>query len=102
MQVAKTGKNQDAWTVKVDRQKAIRVRLTESGFAAVLRVKDDGGKWRDRYLCYLSKGEWNAARRKSLGMFAELLAGKVEGRIATGEGDADKLGALVGMLRTIS
>lgn len=93
--VAKTRGNQESWTVAADAQTSFRIRLTESGFGVVLRWREPDGKRPERYCCYLSKSEWAKAKKGSLADFAQLVAGKIEQRKASGEADNSKLDGLL-------
>lgn len=93
--VVKTRGNRESWTVAADAQTSFRIRLTESGFAVVLRWREPDGKRPERYCCYLSKGEWAKAKKGSLSDFARLVAGKIEQRKASGEADNNKLDGLL-------
>lgn len=76
--VAKSRGRAESWTVAIDRQTAFRIRLTESGYAVVLRWTEENGRRPEKYCCYLSRSEWAAAKRKDLRAFAALVAEKIE------------------------
>ncbi|NOT62800.1 MAG: hypothetical protein HOP19_21535 [Acidobacteria bacterium] len=101
LQVSKSRGQQESFTVTADDSHTFRIRLTESGYAVVLRWKDAEGKRPERYLCYFSKAEWKKAQRDSLSAFVALVLIKLNERKASGEGDADKLDALASRVRAV-
>lgn len=101
LQVSKARGQQESFTVTADAAHTFRIRLTESGYAVVLRWKESDGKRPERYLCYLSKTEWKKAQRGSLSAFVALVLAKLDERKATEKGDADKLDALAVRVRAV-
>jgi len=92
---------QESWTVTADEKNTFRIRLTESGYAVVLRWTETDGKRPERYCCYLSKSEWAKAKRGSLESLAALIGQKVEQRIASGDGDGQKLTQVLSRIQSL-
>jgi hypothetical protein len=95
LQVVKSRQDgQECWTIKTgkrgEKKPEFRIRLTDSGYRVMFRFHDDAGKRPERYLCYLSVGEWREAKRKSLAAFVRIVSAKVEARYASGDLDAGR------------
>lgn len=101
-------KGAPAWTVSIGQksgkgrpQTSFRVRGADVGFAVSLRFKDELGKWRELYCCYLSAGEWKAARKMTPANFTALIVGKIEDRKGKEKADATKLDDLIARIHAI-
>lgn len=96
---SKTGK---AWTVSLGgrgrgngtEKLRLRVRPSDAGFSVSARFKDDAGRWREPYACYLVAGEWRSARGMTPSRFADFIYRKIEQRKAEGA-DPDKVDLLL-------
>lgn len=96
---SKTGK---AWTVSMggkgrgrgSEKLRLRVRPSDAGFSVSARFKDQTGKWREPYACYLAAGEWRSARSMTPSRFADFIYRKIEQRRSEGA-DPDKVDLLL-------
>lgn len=97
-----------AWLVSIGQKKgrggaqsSFRVRGADVGFSVSLRFKDEVEKWREPYCCYLSAGEWKAARKMTPANFTALIVGKIEERKGKEKADAAKLDDLIVRIHSI-
>lgn len=96
---SKTGK---AWTVSLGgkgrgrgaEKLRLRVRPSDAGFSVSARFKDQTGKWREPYACYLAAGEWRSARGMTPSGFADFICRKIEQRRNEGA-DPEKVDLLL-------
>jgi hypothetical protein len=86
---------QQSWSVKGASDAYFRIRIADAGYRVGLVYRDEFGKRREPYLCYLSRSEWGKAKRGSLADFVALIVEKLEQRMASGEGNTAKLDELL-------
>lgn len=101
LQVVKSKGKEDAYTVRIDEQNSFRVRVSDAGFMVVLTWRERPGKWPERYLCYLSKSEWQKAQRNNLEAFIAQMKMKLSERLAVESSDSDKIADLTARLHRI-
>jgi hypothetical protein len=79
-----TYKGKKAWRVSLGKRGknllSFRVRPSGSGFFVAWRLGNS-----ERYVCYLSSGEWQTAKRGSSASFARLITAKLDTRRVAGE-----------------
>lgn len=92
-----TYKGQKAWRVSLGKRGkdllSFRVRPSSSGYFVAWRSGNS-----ERYVCYLSAAEWQAARKGSPAGFARLIGSRLEARRDAGE-DLGKISGLQDRLK---